>query len=80
MLRHGGKHIFRQGKNNGNGLQLSHDEQRIGVGGMNHVADVNQAKTDTATNGCCNSGVGQLQLGIVDGGLIGLDCASELTY
>ena len=47
----------------------------VGVGGVHDVARVDQAQPDAAVDGRGDAAVNQLQLGVVDGRLVGLDRA-----
>jgi hypothetical protein len=72
------KLIFRKSKDDGNRLQLCDHQHWVGVGCVNYVARINQAEADSALNRRSDVTVGQLQLGIVDRGLVGANCTFQL--
>jgi len=43
--------IFGQGKDDGNGLDLSHEQQACRVGGMHDVARIDRTQADDARDG-----------------------------
>ena len=66
VLRYVLQIIFRQSENYSDRLQLGDHEQRIGVGGMHHVAHIHQPQPDAATDGSCDVRVHQVEFGVVD--------------
>ena len=69
-----------QREHHGDGLGLGDDHQAIGVGTGHQVALVHLAQAETATDGRGDARVVQLQLGIVDIGLVALDRAFVLAH
>ena len=75
---HGLQVVFRQGEENGDGLELGDHEHGIGVGGMNDVAGINQPQTNASGDRRRDMAINEIQLGIVDRGLVVADGSFEL--
>src|SRR5262249_32443864 len=74
-----GQLILRQREDYGDWLNLGDDHEAVGIGGVNDVAGINKAQTDSTGDRRSDTRVNQLQLGVVNLALIGFDCAIELT-
>ena len=72
--------IFRQREHDGNRLQLCNHQQSIGIVRMHDVTRIHQAQSDPTIDRGGNARIGQLQFGIVDLPLIGLDDALVLAH
>ena len=74
----GGEIDLGDGERDGNRTRLSDDDDAIGVGLPDEIAGVDPAQTGAAGDGGFDAGVGELQPGVVDLGLIGGDGALAL--
>lgn len=80
MLSDSRKSILGKREDHSDGLELGYDQQGIGVSGVDHVSDIYEAKSDAAVYGRCDARVYELELGVIDGRLIGFDGAFKLAH
>ena len=59
-------------------MDLGDDDQAGGLAGVDDVAGIDLAEADDAIDGAGDAGVGEVDAGGLDGGLIGLDGAGGL--
>ena len=71
MLGDGRKVVFRQGEDDRDRLQLGDDQHGIGVGGMHDISRIDQPQADAATYRSGDMAIEKIQLGVIDGRLIG---------
>ena len=72
--------VFRNTEKDGDRLELSNDDHSPGIGGADDVAFIDQPQADLPADGRDDFGIGDLQIGIIDLGLIGLNGAFVLTH
>jgi len=65
-------------EDDGDGLELGDDQHGILIGGVYDVALVDEAKTDASGDGGGNVAISDLELGVVNGGLVRPNRAFEL--
>ena len=73
LAEHLGNVVLGQGKDDRDGLKLGDDHQPVGVGGMDDIPRIHQTQTDPAADRGRDPAVDQLQLGVIDLPLVGLD-------
>ena len=71
--------ILGQGEDDGDGLDLGHQNQARGIGGVDDVAWVDGADADGAVDGRGDVSVGDVDLGGLNGGLVGLESSGGLS-
>src|SRR6185436_257538 len=64
---------LRKGEEQRDRLDLGDDDETIRIGRMNHVADIDLADTGDAGNGRSQARIAELDVGLVDLRLVGLD-------
>ena len=72
--------VFRQGEGHADGLGLGDDHQRRGVIGRHQVAHVQLAQAQAPGDGCTDIGEFEVEPGIVDRRLVGLDRTLVLAH
>ena len=70
--------VLWQGEDHRDGMELGDHQQAGGVGRMHDVAWVDESQSDAAIDWRRDAGVGEVDLGGVDGGVVGFDRALEL--
>ena len=80
MLLDHGQIRLRQGEQQRNRLDLGDDDETVGVGRMNDVADVDLADAGDAGNGRGQARIAELDVGLVDLRLVGLHGGLELRH
>src|SRR4029079_18903818 len=78
LVEYGGETVFGDGEYHGNRLKLRDDQQPIGIVRTDQVALIHEAQPDASVNGRGDARVRDLQLGVVDLSLIGLDHSFQL--
>ena len=69
---------LRQRENHRARLDLGQHRERIGIGGVDDVADVDLAKADDAVDRCHDRRISELGLRRLDGALVGVDRSLEM--
>src|SRR6266849_5369159 len=79
-LRHSRKIIFGKREQDSNRFELGYDQQAVGIGGVNHVAGINQPQSDAPVDGRSNVAITELKFCIINLCLVGADSSLLLVY
>ena len=77
-LAHRAEGALRQRENHVARFYLGQHRERIDIGGVDDVADVDLAKADDAVDRCYDRRIGELSLRRLDGALVGVDRGLEM--